>query len=420
MKGNFYIYTLGCKVNSYESEAIREMMINDGYVYSEENVDVMFINTCSVTSVSDQKSRQRIRSFVKKYPSAIIVVLGCYSQMAYNFISTIEGVDIVIGTKKRVDIISLINQYKETKKQIVLVDKTTRNEEYEPISISSYSDNTRAFLKIQDGCNNFCSYCIIPYTRGGVRSRPKEEVLNEVERLVNNGYQEIVLTGIHTGGYGKDFDNYCFSDLLKDILKNPKLKRLRISSIEESEIDDAMIDLLVTESRIASHLHIPLQSGSSSVLKRMNRKYDTEQFYQKLVKIREKRPDIAITTDIIVGFPGETEEEFNETYEFSKKCEFSQIHVFPFSPRSGTPAYNMKDQIDPRIKKERVNRLLLLSNELQEQYESQFLGLELEVLFEEYDEENKIAKGHTSNYILVKIPSDVSLHNKIIKTKYLN
>lgn len=418
MKGYFYIHTLGCKVNSYESEAIREMMINDGYLYDDKNPDVIFINTCSVTAVSDQKSRQKIRSFVKKYPHSIIVVLGCYSQMAYNFIKTIEGVNIIIGTKKRVDVVALINQYKETNEQIVLVDKTSLDEDYEPLSISSYSDNTRAFLKIQDGCNNFCSYCIIPYTRGGVRSRPKEEVLKEVDRLVNNGYKEIVLTGIHTGGYGKDLKDYCFSDLLKDILKNQDLKRLRISSIEESEIDDQMIDLLVEEPRIASHLHIPLQSGSDTVLKRMNRKYTTEQFYQKLVKIRKKRPDIAITTDIIVGFPNESEEEFLETFEFAKKCQFSQIHVFPFSPRSGTPAYNMKGQIDPRIKKERVSKLISLSSYLQEQYESKFIDKEVEVLFEEYDEVSKIAKGHTSNYILVSIPSELSLHNKLLKVIY--
>lgn len=418
MKGYFYIHTLGCKVNSYESEAIREMMINDGYLYDDKNPDVIFINTCSVTAVSDQKSRQKIRSFVKKYHHSIIVVLGCYSQMAYNFIKTIEGVNIIIGTKKRVDVVSLINQYKETNEQIVLVDKTSLDEDYEPLSISSYSDNTRAFLKIQDGCNNFCSYCIIPYTRGGVRSRPKEEVLKEVDRLVNNGYKEIVLTGIHTGGYGKDLKDYCFSDLLKDILKNQDLKRLRISSIEESEIDDQMIDLLVEDPRIASHLHIPLQSGSDTVLKRMNRKYTTEQFYQKLLKIRQKRPDIAITTDIIVGFPNESEEEFLETFEFAKKCQFSQIHVFPFSPRSGTPAYNMKGQIDPRIKKERVSKLISLSSYLQEQYESKFIDKEVEVLFEEYDEVRKIAKGHTSNYILVSIPSEVSLHNQLLKVIY--
>ena len=418
MKGSFYIYTLGCKVNSYESQAIKEMMINDGYFYDEDNPSVVFINTCSVTSVSDQKSRQRIRSFIKKYPSSIVVVLGCYSQMAYNFVKTIEGVNIVIGTKKRVDVVSLINEFKETNEQIVLVDKTERIEPFEELTISSYSENTRAFLKIQDGCNNFCSYCIIPYTRGGVRSRPKENVLKEVERLVDNGYQEIVLTGIHTGMYGQDLENYSFSDLLIDILKNKKLKRLRISSIEESEIDDKMIELLENEPRIASHLHIPLQSGSESVLRRMNRKYTKEQFYQKLCKIREKRSDIAITTDIIVGFPGETEEEFVECYEFAKKCAFSQIHVFPFSPRSGTPAYNMKNQVEPQIKKSRVHKLLEFSNSLQEQYESQFIGQELEVLFEEYDSENKTAKGHTSNYILVKIHSDISLHNKFIKVLF--
>lgn len=412
----YRIFALGCKVNSYEAQALRELLEERGYQSAREDTktDVVILNTCSVTSVSDQKSRQKIRSLIEQYPQAIMVVMGCYAQMSSDFIKTIPGVDILLGTQKRHLIPDYIEQFQKDKKQIVDVESYTRKETFEPLHISSYLENTRAFLKIEDGCDNFCSYCVIPYARGNVRSRPKDEIMQEVKRLVDHGYQEIVLTGIHTGGYGQDKKDITFAQLLKDILtQESRLKRLRISSIEESEIHDDMIEILSQDQRVANHLHIPLQSGSPSVLKRMNRKYDTEQYYQRLCAIRKARKDIAITTDIIVGFPGETEEEFMETYRFAQKCAFADIHVFPFSSRSGTVASRMKNQIDPQTKKERVHRLLALAEELKNVYQAQFENQEMEVLFEEYDPIRKINKGHTSNYLSILVEGEESLHNQI-------
>lgn len=411
----FCVVSLGCKVNSYEIEAVREDLLKHGLIEDELNADVIVINTCSVTSVSDQKSRQKIRSLARKHPHAIIVVMGCYSQMASTYIKQIDGVKIIIGTAHRNRIWELLENYLQNHEQICLIDESNRHISYENLAISFYHDNTRAFLKIEDGCDNFCSYCIIPYSRGGVRSRDPQLILDEVDRLTANGFQEIVLTGIHTGGYGKDLNNYTFSQLVEDILHHNKdLKRLRISSIEESEIDDHLIELLKNEPRIANHLHIPLQSGSEAVLKRMNRKYDKKAYFDKIQKIRAVRPDIAITTDIIVGFPQETEQEFQETYDFSLKCAFSDIHVFPFSSRSGTVASRMANQVDVAIKKQRVNTLLALAKQLKEKYEEQFLNTFVEVLFEDYDEVHHIARGHTSNYLLVSYESEVNLHNKIV------
>lgn len=419
MKNTYYIVTLGCKVNTYESEALKEALEKRGYQEDEENPKVVVINTCSVTSVSDQKCRQKIRSLIKKYPDAILVAMGCYVQMASGFLSKIPGVDILVGTSMRSRIPDLIEEYEKNGKLIDIVSKVDKNEKYENLGISFFHDNTRAFLKIEDGCDNYCSYCVIPYARGEVRSRKKEDILLEVGRLIQNGFKEIVLTGIHTGGYGKDLENYHFSDLLEDILKTyPTLHRLRISSIEESEIDDKMIDLMRQYRTIANHLHIPLQSGSETVLRRMNRKYDKAAYLEKLQKIRSVRPDISITTDIIVGFPKESEEEFMETYEFAKACAFSKIHVFPFSSREGTPASKMTPQVDPATKKERVHRLLALSNELEMAYENAFIGQEIEVLFEEFDKETKTNKGHTSNYLLCTVSCEENLHNQIRKVVF--
>lgn len=419
MKNTYYIVTLGCKVNTYESEALKEALEKRGYQEDEQNPKVVVINTCSVTSVSDQKCRQKIRSLIKKYPDAILVAMGCYVQMASGFLSKIPGVDILVGTSMRSRIPDLIEEYENNGKLIDIVSKVDKSEKYENLGISFFHDNTRAFLKIEDGCDNYCSYCVIPYARGEVRSRKKEDILLEVGRLIQNGFKEIVLTGIHTGGYGKDLENYHFSDLLEDILKTyPTLHRLRISSIEESEIDDKMIDLMRQYRTIANHLHIPLQSGSETVLRRMNRKYDKAAYLEKLQKIRSVRPDISITTDIIVGFPKESEEEFMETYEFAKACAFSKIHVFPFSSREGTPASKMTPFVDPATKKERVHRLLALSNELEMAYENAFIGQEIEVLFEEFDKETKTNKGHTSNYLLCTVSSEENLHNQIRKVVF--
>ncbi|MCH5180470.1 MAG: tRNA (N(6)-L-threonylcarbamoyladenosine(37)-C(2))-methylthiotransferase MtaB [Erysipelotrichales bacterium] len=415
----YYVETLGCKVNTYESEALKKLLDLEGYVNAQnDEPDIIVINTCSVTSVSDQKCRQKIRSLIRKYPHAIMVVMGCYSQMAADTIMKIEGVNIVVGTNNRHLIPKLIKEYLKDKKQINIVEEKERNFEYEELEVSSYYENTRAYLKIQDGCDNFCSYCIIPYARGKMRSRPKEEVLREVNNLLDHGFKEIVLTGIHTAGYGREFDNYSFTDLVKDIIKDKRLKRLRVSSIEESEITKEFITLMANSDVLARHLHIPLQSGSENVLKRMNRRYNKQQFKEKIDYIRSQMPDIAITTDIIVGFPGETEEEFKETLEFASSCQFAKIHVFPFSSRAGSHASKMNNQIPGDVKKARVRELISLSNKLENYYQSEFIGKELSVIFETYDEDTKMYKGHSSNYLLVYQESDQDLHNKMLNVIY--
>ena len=348
----FKIFSLGCKVNSYECAALSSQLLREGYTEAKDTApDVFIINTCSVTSTADQKSRQHIRKFIKAYPDAIIVVMGCYAQGNADFIAEEIKPSILIGTSHRNEIPNLIKQYINTKERIAMVDPNPRIYDYEDFGVTSFSENTRAYLKIQDGCDNFCTYCIVPYRRGKMRSRNKESVIEEAKYLVNQGYQEIVLSGIHVGGYGKDLENTSFSDLVKSLLEIPNLSSLRISSIEESEIDDELIAMLGSKNNLAKHLHIPLQSGSESVLKRMNRKYSPIQFLNKINKIKSSCPDIAFTSDVIVGFPDETEEEFQETYEFIKACGFHQLHVFPYSAREGTVAAKMKDQIDPRIKK---------------------------------------------------------------------
>ena len=352
---------LGCKVNTYEILAIKEYLDKNGYQEShDDKCDVFIVNTCAVTQVGEQKSRQMIRKAIKKYPNATHVVMGCYSQLHPEIVKDIDNTAIILGTTNRSKIIELLNEYEKNKHQIVLVNKENRKEDYECLKITSYSENTRAFIKIQDGCYNFCSYCIIPYTRGNFRSRPKEEIFNEIKELCDHGFLEIVLTGIDSAGYGKEFkdNSYRFNDLLKDIIeKEPRLKRIRISSMEESELDDEFIDILRNNPVVAPHLHIPLQSGSETVLKRMRRKYNKEQFKSTIDKIRKAVPNIALACDVIVGFPGETEEEFVECMEFIKECGFNYLHVFPYSIREGTPASKMENQVDPRIKIERVHRL---------------------------------------------------------------
>jgi len=414
----YKVVTLGCKVNTYESEALKTLFDKKGYTNDEENPDVVVINTCSVTSTSDQKCRQKIRSLIKVHPNAVMVVMGCYAQVGFKVISEIPGVNIIVGTNNRHLIPELVDKYLFDHKQINIVEEAKRDFKYESLSVTSYYENTRAFLKIQDGCDNFCSYCIIPYARGKMRSRNKNEVLKEVSQLLDNGFKEIVLTGIHTAGYGKEFPDYKFHDLVRDILQDKRLKRLRISSIEESEITPELIDLFKEYDALARHLHIPLQSGSDSVLKRMNRKYDATSFWYKIAGIKASVPDIAITTDIIVGFPGETEEEFEETMKLSEQCGFAKIHVFPYSPREGTPAAKMKNQVPPDIKKGRVKRLISLSNKLENAYQKKFEGKTLSVLFEEYDSTLDMYKGHSSNYLLVYKKSDVNLHNQMIDVEY--
>ena len=389
-------HTLGCKVNTYESNAMLKIFNEAGYqeVDFKEIADVYVINTCTVTNTGDSKSRQMIRKAIRKNPQATVCVVGCYSQIAPEEIEQIEGVGVVLGTQHRKDIVKYVDEYLKTGKPVIKVDNVMNLKKFEDLNIDRFK-NTRAFLKIQDGCNNFCTYCIIPYARGRVRSRDKDSVLNQAKTLVANGYVEIVLTGIHTAGYGEDLDNYSFYDLLVDLVKIDGLKRLRISSIETSQISDEIINLIGSNDIIVDHLHIPLQSGCDATLKRMNRKYTTSQYLEKINKIRNYLPNIAFTTDVIVGFPGESDEEFEETYNFIKEVNYSELHVFPYSPRRNTPAAKMKDQVDDKIKHERVNRLLELSKELNRDFALKQIGKTLKVLFEKRDGDYLV--GHASD-----------------------
>jgi len=405
--------TLGCKVNTYETESISALFLKDGFerVNFNEYSDVYIINTCTVTNSGDSKSRKTIRRAIKRNPEAVVAVMGCYSQMSADEVSAIDGVDIVIGTKHRENLLDLVHQVLRERTKINEVTDISRYRVFDEVNVTSFAENTRAFLKIQDGCNNYCSYCIIPYARGPVRSRSKESILEEAYQLIKNGYKEIVLTGIHTGGYGQDLDNYSFYDLLFDLKEVKGLKRLRISSIEINELIPPIIELIRDNDVFAKHLHIPLQSGSDAVLKVMRRKYNKEEYYNKIQSIRQTVPGIAITTDIIVGFPDETEEMFEEMFEFARKCSFSEMHVFPYSRRSGTKAALIKGQINGIIKSLRVNRLIQLNEELASNYINSNKDKVISVLFESSDDE--FTFGHSDTYITIKVKRDESLHNTI-------
>jgi len=416
-------HTLGCKVNHYETEAIWQLFKQEGYerVDFESRSDVYIINTCTVTNTGDKKSRQVIRRAIRKNPDAVICVTGCYAQTSPAEILAIPGVDIVIGTQDRVKMLEYINQYKEERQPINAVGNIMKSRVYEELDVPSFTDRTRASLKIQEGCNNFCTFCIIPWARGLMRSRDPKEVIHQAQQLVDVGYKEIVLTGIHTGGYGEDLKDYNLAMLLSELEANVKgLKRLRISSIEASQITDEVVEVIKNSNIIVRHLHIPLQSGSDTVLKRMRRKYTMASFAERLRKLKEIMPDLAVTSDVIVGFPGETEEEFMETYDFIKEHQFSELHVFPYSKRTGTPAARMEDQIDEEVKNERVHRLIALSDQLAKEYASKFEGEVLEVIPEEEFKEEAgkgLYVGYTDNYLKVVLPATEEMVGEIVKVK---
>lgn len=402
--------TLGCKVNSYESEFIISKFLKKGYELADNDSDIYIINTCSVTNTSDAKSRKIINKISREHPDAIIVVMGCMIEAHRDYQN--DNVSIIIGNKDKSKVVDLVERYLEKRKPLkFLYDDFDKK--FEDMFIENMNEHTRAYVKIQDGCENFCSYCIIPYTRGCQRSKQPEKVICEIKRLVQNGYKEIVLTGIHTGHYGSDL-NTTFSSLLREICKIKGLIRLRISSIEITELDDEFLKVLNDEKIIVDHMHIPLQSGSDTILKNMNRKYLTNYYEKKIAKIRKIRPNISITTDIIVGFPGETEQLFNETIEFSKKIQFTKIHVFPFSVRKGTKAELMDNQIPESVKKERVKILTNLSQELEKKYLDKYINQIVEVLIETNKE--NISIGHTANYLKVKIFNNIK-PNTLIKVK---
>ena len=406
------ILTLGCKVNTYESEYIIHLLKEAGYQIKDfdDFCDVYIINTCTVTNTSDIKSRKMIRKAIRKNPDACVVAMGCFIEANKDF--QLPGLDIILGNRDKSKIIELLDEWFLKQEEIRRLYSTLPRE-FEDMYINEFPGRTRAFVKIQDGCENFCSYCIIPFVRGKCRSKNPDEVIDEITDLVNHGYQEVVLTGIHTGNYGVDLDTN-FASLLKRVVAIPGLLRLRISSIEITELTKDVLDVIRDSSIIVDHMHIPLQAGSNHVLSLMNRKYDLDYYFNKIKEIREVRPNIAITTDVIVGFPGESEEDFLETIDTCKKVGFTKIHVFPYSERKGTKAMELPDHIEPSVKKERARRLLLVSKELECSYYASFVGSEVTVLVEE--EKDGKSYGHTDNYLHVKIPS-VLPHNTFVKVK---
>ena len=411
------IYTLGCKVNTYESEYVINELKKNGFIINDfdDINDVYIINTCTVTNNSDAKSRKMIRHARKLNKSACIVAMGCFIEYNKKNIENImPEIDIIIGNKDKSIVVDLIKDYMLNKKKINDV-KDDFDSNFEDMFIDSFNTRTRAFVKVQDGCENFCSYCVIPRVRGKCRSKKLEVAVKEIETLVNNGYKEIILTGIHTGNYGVDLGTN-FATLLKEIVKIDGLKRLRISSIEATELTDEVLDVIKNNKVIVNHFHIPIQSGSDKVLKLMNRKYDTKYFKEKINKIREIIPDVSITTDIITGHPGETEEEFQNTLNTLKEIEFSKLHVFPYSERRDTPSTKLA-QIPEFMKKSQTDRLLELSQELERKYVKKFLGKKLDVLFEV--SKDGMSYGHTTNYLSVKALGTVP-SSTIKKVKLIN
>ena len=411
-------YTLGCKVNTYESEVLMNKFKNEGYeiVDFNDKADVYVINTCSVTNTSDQKSRKIIREASRSNKDAIICVMGCYSQLNYEDIKSLGDIAIILGNNDKSKLLDYIDEYKKNKKQIIKIDDLNKVC-FEDMRLDQFQKHTRAFVKIQDGCNNYCSYCIIPYTRGNVRSKKKEDVLDEINTLVKNGYKEVVLTGIHTGHYGQDLNDYDFSDLLRELEQINGLERIRISSVEITELNDKFLDTLKNSKKIVNHIHIPIQSLCNKTLKDMNRKYNVEYFFNKINEIRSIRPNIAITSDVIVGFPGETDEDFNTTKENIKKLGITELHVFPYSIRKGTRAASMP-QVDGNIKKERVKELIHLSEELKNKYYKSLIGTKEKVLTEKYLDGYLI--GHLSNYGLIKVKSEEKRLNEILDVKLVS
>ena len=411
-------YSLGCKVNLYESEAIINEFIDKGYTLGKFNepCDVYLINTCSVTEVSDAKSRKIIRQAIKQNSEAIVVVMGCYAQLKPEDIKKIEGVDVLIGTSNRDKVYDLVNEAINNKKQISCVDNILDVTKYEELKINHFNDKTRGFIKIQDGCDNYCSYCTIPYARGHVRSRNKDDVINELQLLTDSGVKEIVLSGINTGHYGKDLSEYDFSDLLDEICnKVNNLGRLRISSIEMTEITSKLLNVIKKHQKhFCDHFHIPLQGGCDNTLKRMHRKYNTNEYLDKINLIRSYFEDVNITTDVMTGFSGETIEDFNDSLSFIEKVSYGEMHVFPYSRRERTVAYHYDNIVDPIEKKRRVGLLLELNNKKAMEYRNKFLNKELVVLVER--EKNGYYYGHTSNYLEVMFKKN----NKVLVNEYCN
>ena len=404
--------TLGCKVNQYETNAMMQKMIEAGYevVDFETKADIYIINTCTVTNMADKKSRQMLRRVKEINPEAILVAVGCYAQVAKEKLEQIPEIDLILGINEKNDIVKYVEQASKN----THVSDVLHQTEFLDFGDVTYTEKTRAVIKVQDGCNQFCSYCIIPYARGRIRSRKPESVIKEITDVAKEGIKEVVITGIHIASYGKDFNKeYRLIDLLEEIQKVDGIQRIRLGSLEPTLITEEFVTRLKNLSKICDHFHLSLQSGCDETLKRMNRKYTTDQFRHVVELLRNAYPEVHLTTDVIVGFPGETEEEFNKTYEFLKEIKFYKMHVFKYSPRSGTVAAKMPNQIDGNVKEERSNKLIELSDKNEEEYNQKYIGKEVEVLLEE--REGEYLKGHTTNYMVVKMKTNENFENTIQK-----
>lgn len=410
-------YTLGCKVNQYETNGMIQIFTNAGYkiVPFEEEANIYIINTCTVTNMSDRKSRQILRQAKKNNPNSIVVAIGCYAQIAKKEIEKIEEIDLVLGNNEKVNILEYVEKFLKNRNNINIED-IMQNKNYEDFGSVTYTEKTRAVIKVQDGCDRFCSYCIIPYARGRVRSRNPINVINEIKEISKKGIKEVVITGIHVASYGKDFkEKFELIDLLEKINEIEGINRIRLGSIEPLLITEEFMNRIVKLKKICHHFHLSLQSGCTKTLQRMNRKYSAEEFENIVKIIRNAYNDVILTTDIIVGFPEETDEEFEITYNFLKKIKFYKMHIFKYSPRKGTKAANIKNQVSGDIKELRSKRLIELSDINENEYLKSYLNKEIEVLFEEFDGE--YYKGHTANYIMVKVKSNGNLTNEIRKVK---
>lgn len=426
MKKTVSFYTLGCKVNQYETNAMEQQFIKNNYeiVENTQKADIYVINTCTVTNMAERKSRQMLRRVKEINPSAVLVVCGCYAQVAKNELEQIPEIDIILGINEKNEIVQIVENYMEKmaeqdkRSQEAEIDDVSKQKEFLDFGDVTYTEKNRAVVKVQDGCNMFCSYCIIPYARGRIRSRKIESVVSEIEKIAKEKIKEVVITGIHVASYGKDFDNENTSkkirliDLLEAINKIDGIDRIRLSSLEPTIVDEEFATRLSKLDKICDHFHLSLQSGCDETLKRMNRKYTTQIYRDAVATLRKYYPEASFTTDVIVGFPGETDEEFAKTYEFLKEIDFYRLHVFKYSPRRGTVAEKMPNQIDGNKKEERSNKLIELSNSTENKHNQSYIGKTVKVLFEEF--EDGFFKGHTTNYMMVKVAGEEEQSDKFV------
>lgn len=426
MKKTVSFYTLGCKVNQYETNAMEQQFIKNNYeiVENTQKADIYVINTCTVTNMAERKSRQMLRRVKEINPSAVLVVCGCYAQVAKNELEQIPEIDIILGINEKNEIVQIVENYiekmaeQDKKSQKAEIDDVSKQKEFLDFGDVTYTEKNRAVVKVQDGCNMFCSYCIIPYARGRIRSRKIESVVSEIEKIAKEGIKEVVITGIHVASYGKDFDNENTSkkirliDLLEAINKIDGIDRIRLSSLEPTIVDEEFATRLSKLDKICDHFHLSLQSGCDETLKRMNRKYTTQIYRDAVATLRKYYPEASFTTDVIVGFPGETDEEFAKTYEFLKEIDFYRLHVFKYSPRRGTVAEKMPNQIDGNKKEERSDKLIELSNSTENKHNQSYIGKTVKVLFEEF--EDGFFKGHMTNYMMVKVAGEEEQSDKFV------